>query len=155
MILEAIVEILLDILSTALPEKWRRALRAASATDMRGAETRVRGGLAHAKFPSDLPTPITAESATQLSKTTKKERKEEPNFVLLGSRDQWFYGLPIVRVDAATLPNERTMELPALGEQFNGRFVVLLDHPLKGKGTWMKMAGKQLKKADAERLPTL
>ncbi|MGV9188322.1 hypothetical protein ACTOVN_00520 [Arcanobacterium canis] len=57
MILEAIVEILLDILSTALPEKWRRALRAASATDMRDAETRVRGGLAHAKFPSDLPTP--------------------------------------------------------------------------------------------------
>ncbi|MFC5281601.1 hypothetical protein ACFPGO_06940 [Arcanobacterium canis] len=157
MIFEALVDILLDILATVFPERWRRTLRHASASDLHSANTNVRGGLARVKFPSTLPSPKPTVSVTAASpsKSTRTSCKNEPNFVLLGSRDQWFYGLPIMRVDEATLPNERTAELLELGKKFDGRFVLLLDHPLMGKGRWMTMSGTHLKKADAEKLPPL
>ncbi|MDP9801030.1 hypothetical protein J2S49_001106 [Arcanobacterium wilhelmae] len=154
MIYEALIEIVGAVIDAMLPNSFLRRLRVAQASDLSRGDTQIRGALARTKLPKDLGKLVASVSVSApTSKDDKRKRKTEPNFVALSRDGKWICGLPIVRVDARVLPNERTVELPALGEQFGGRFLVLVDRPLTGKKSWMNMPGIQLTKADAEALP--
>ena len=167
----AILEIFTDAVFTSdVLDSARKLRRTVPVSGLERAElTRLEpdlhGVLVKCRLPKELesryPKPLEsgADGVIQRAKTFAKEvfdeeaaNDEAPNAVLLGQRDSWYFGYPVIELQAGAQVPADLVHLPALSARFGAALYASPRTPVKGKRAWMHVTEKSLKKSDLSAL---